>query len=275
MPTRLAPWTAGPVTLGIYREEVFRDGVNAVGGDDVAGERQAGAGRGVIGERIVDGVLAGEIAAKFGLGGVKAALNDAEMLAHPFVVGEDEELVFDDGRAEAIAELVALERLGFGREEVAGVEGVVAEEFVDAAVDLVGAGLGGDVDDAGGVAEFGLEEIALDLEFLDGVEGRVDGGVADARVAEFDAVEQVAGGAFALAADEDAAVGALGGGGDEAGRAFAGRDLGDDAGRERAEGEVIAAVQGKVFDGALGDQLAEGGGVGVGDFGVSADLDLL
>jgi len=47
----------------------------------------------------------------------------------------------------------------------------------------------GDIDDAGRVAELGLEEIALNFEFLHHIERRSDGAIADPRVAHFHAIE--------------------------------------------------------------------------------------
>ena len=68
------------------------------------------------------------------------------------VVAEEERLVLEHRAAEGAAELVLLEvRLGAAGavvEEVVGVEGVVAEELEGAAVELVGARLDLQVDDA-------------------------------------------------------------------------------------------------------------------------------
>ena len=52
---------------------------------------------------------------------------------------------------------------------------VPAAEVEDAAVELVGAAAGHDVDlGARGLAELGAVAVAMDLELLDGLHGRVD-----------------------------------------------------------------------------------------------------
>ena len=182
-------------------------------------------------------------------------------MTEAFVVSEDKEAVLNDGAADGEAELVALEGLGAAGEEGAGVEGVVAEEMEGRAVPLIGAAAAGDIDDAGGIAEFGLEEVALDLELLHGIERGGHRTIADARVAEFDAIEEVGGGTLALAADKQRAIRAAGSAADETGGPLRGRDLGHDARGERAEGEVITAVEREVVDRPASDSLAEGGGI--------------
>ena len=82
--------------------------------------------------------LAGQVAAaRVGVGNqVDAGL--VQVLAESFVVGEDERLVLLDRAAQRAAELVALKaRHGSAVEEVARIEGVVAQEFVQRSVHLV------------------------------------------------------------------------------------------------------------------------------------------
>ncbi len=92
--------------------------------------------------------------------------------------GEQEErLVLDHRSADVRAVLVLNEGrprdAGAVAEEVVGVERPVAQEFVEIAVDLVGTGLGGQVDDASGkAAELGAYIVRHDPEFLDSVGGR-------------------------------------------------------------------------------------------------------
>ena len=72
------------------------------------------------------------------------------------VVQEEERLVLFTGAAEGAAELILAQRFGDGRvrgscgglQERAGVEGVVLQIVVERTVQIVGAGLGDDVDDA-------------------------------------------------------------------------------------------------------------------------------
>jgi hypothetical protein len=68
--------------------------------------------------------------------------------------------------AEGATELVALEGLSLDGEEVAGVERVIADEFEEIAVELIGAGLGGGVEEAAAAIEFGGVGVLLDAEFL-------------------------------------------------------------------------------------------------------------
>ena len=65
-----------------------------------------------------------------------------QVLAESFVIAEDEGLIFLDRSAQRASKLVALKaRRGAGIEEVAGVQGVVSQEFVYRSVQLVRAGL--------------------------------------------------------------------------------------------------------------------------------------
>ena len=72
------------------------------------------------------------------------------------------------------AELLPLQLLGLAGEEVARVEGVVADEVEHGAVELVGAGLGGGVERAAGLRELGGVGALLHLEFLQGVDRGLD-----------------------------------------------------------------------------------------------------
>ena len=71
-------------------------------------------------------------------------------LPEPFVVAEQEHLVFLDRASQYSSELMALERRGADGciEEVPGVEGAVAQKFEHVSVQLVGPGGGHDVDRA-------------------------------------------------------------------------------------------------------------------------------
>ena len=88
--------------------------------------------------------------------------------ARALVRAEEEELVFDDRPADSAAELVALQRVLFGREEVARVQGAVAQELERAAVQFVRARLGHHVDDAATRVSVLRAEVArLQAEFLE------------------------------------------------------------------------------------------------------------
>lgn len=68
-----------------------------------------------------------------------------EVLTEFFVIGEEEGFVLLDRRADGTTKLIAFEAGNGGSvEEVARVKGIVAEEFVDGAVELVGSGLSDD-----------------------------------------------------------------------------------------------------------------------------------
>jgi len=94
-----------------------------------------------------------------------------KMLAKTFVIGEEKSLIRAKRAAGGGAELVALERRGGALvEKVGGVQCVVAEEFEDGAVPLIGAGLREDYNLAAGMfAEFGAVRVSLHVEFADGV----------------------------------------------------------------------------------------------------------
>ena len=100
-----------------------------------------------------------------------------------FINGEPEGFVSpvidfrdDERSAGASAEFVALEQaLGDAVAVVlptVGVEVVVAKEFEEDTMEFVGAGLGGDIDDAaGGAAELGRVSGGFDFEFPYGFDG--------------------------------------------------------------------------------------------------------
>jgi len=177
------------------------------------------------------------------LGGVgnKEAANVDVTTAKGFVVGKPEEFVFNGGPADGGAEDILAEgqtsiceEIG---EEAIGVEFVIAEEFEEGAVELVGAVLEGDVDDgAGGAAIFGGVAGGLDFELLHGVEMSVDG----------------EGDAF-LAGAIDIVAGCSGGG----------------AGDESGEGHEVAIADGHLQDCPVVDNLRERGSFRV-DEGLAA-----
>ena len=88
-----------------------------------------------------------------------------------FVVGEEEGLVLLDGTANGGAELILAQGLGLRRDlqERTGVRGAVLQVIVNRTVQIVGAGLGDDIDDAAErAAVFGAETVVDHAEFADG-----------------------------------------------------------------------------------------------------------
>ena len=85
----------------------------------------------------------------------------------PLIAAEEEHLVLQDRPAEHAAELIALEAVALGREGVARVEAVVADEVEGAAAEVVGAGLGDEIHRRRRVvAVAGRQRAGLDLELL-------------------------------------------------------------------------------------------------------------
>ena len=144
------------------------------------------------------------------------------------------------------------------REEVAGVEGVVAHEVEQRAVELVGARLGGRVQRAAGLRELGGVGALLDLEFLQRVDRRLDQRSALVVVGDVGAVQHERGLVAADAADGGArdVVGA-----DAQQVAAAGQQ--HRAGREAGQLVEAAAVQRQVDDLRVGDDVAERAGLAV------------
>src|SRR5262249_55213205 len=96
----------------------------------------------------------------------------------PLHAAEEEELVFDDRAAEAEAEVVVAQRRTRHParvvEEVVGVELVIAQELKGAAVELVIAAAGHDVDRRAGIAPVLRREIGgLDVDLADEVNAYV------------------------------------------------------------------------------------------------------
>ena len=81
--------------------------------------------------------------------------------------------------ADGSAELV-LPEFSFGNssgilKKIGSVELVIAKELPERSVEMVGAGLNGGIQNgSGGPSELGAKAIGLNLEFLDGVDGRAD-----------------------------------------------------------------------------------------------------
>ena len=153
---------------------------------------------------------------------------------------EEEELVFEDGGTDGVAELIAPVggagddggAIGAGAggvvKEAVRVEDLVLEEFVGVAVDAVGAGFGLDEDGGAAAAELSGEGVREDDEFLDSGDVDVLAGHALRGVVVIDAVDLEGGGAGAGAVEGDVGAGrergvvdaGVGAGGLEAGHHF-------------------------------------------------------
>src|ERR1700734_1924125 len=97
--------------------------------------------------------------------------------------GEAEEVLMIGGNGIGGAHPIAASPV----KEIIRVQIVVAHVLPGVAMESVGAGFEGRIDDAaGGVAEFGVEVAALEREFLDGIWWRDDGGVGPGIVATID-----------------------------------------------------------------------------------------
>jgi hypothetical protein len=156
------------------------------------------------------------------------------------------------------AELMPVELLLGLHEEVGGVEGVVAQELEEPAVELAAAGLGGGVEHAPRLAELGGVGALLDLELLQGVDRGLDVRPALVVVGHVHAVDLEGELAAAHAADRGA--------GDEVGADADQVAAAGEAGRARSEaGQLVEAapVEGQVRDLGVRDVLAERSRLGV------------
>ena len=194
----------------------------------------------------------------------------AEPLDEGLVAEEEEGAVARERSAERAAELVAVEvGLVVGVEEVARVERVVAVELVDAAVELVGARLGQDVDlPARVAAELGAVGVRLDPELANRLHAeRRAGGAAGRAVGEVvlqRAVEQVHVRARILTVDAHAEP-------VRDDRAAVAMRKGQHARLQQREVGVVAAVERQLLDRVGPDEITELGAGGVHERRVAGD----
>src|SRR5262249_5382836 len=120
---------AGRVGDRNVREEVLGYGIDPVGWDSVASERLAGICGRVEGQGGADRRQPTEVAPEQSLRGIGPALDHTQALLEVLEVTVDEDLVLLHISSTGRPVLIALEGLGAGREEVARVHGVVAEEL--------------------------------------------------------------------------------------------------------------------------------------------------
>src|SRR5262249_10861300 len=145
-------------------EKVLRYRIDAVRRNDIA--RHGRFGHGI--DQLCPRQEVGEVAGSFGRrrhegNNSRGCVSEARALVRP----EVEQLVFLDRSANAAPELIALERILHGSEELAGVQLSIAEKVKQAAMDLVGAGSRDDVDDAAArIAVLRGEVAGLETELL-------------------------------------------------------------------------------------------------------------
>ena len=175
-----------------------------------------------------------------------------------------------DGPAKISAKVIEAEFLLLDGVECAGIERVVANEFVGAAVERVGAGLEGDVDNGTGILPvFGAVVGGEHLELGDGVWVDVDKVVTAAIVLVVDAVHVPGEGVGA------ATVGGLAAGvsAKAAGKAKADRVVSGKAGDERKKLDEVAAIELKLGSLSACDKAVDfaAGGFDVGGIGTDGD----
>src|SRR6516164_1072610 len=174
-----------------------------------------------------------------------------------FESAEPEEAVLLDGSADVNAPLFTVEIGLDGSKAGAGGHTGTAAIGEGAAVDIVRAPLGDDVDSAGGGEAGGdVRRRSGDLEFLNGFLGEVEGGGADMLVYGVDTVNGDACFAAGAAPNGDAGVAGLGG---VEGAAF----VDFDAGLEAREFEIVAAIEGQLVDLAGIDDSTDDGLLGI------------
>ena len=162
--------------------------------------------------------------------------------------------------ADRSAELV-LPEFSFGNssgilEEICGVELVIAKEFPERPVEMVGAGLNGGIQNgSGGPSELGAKAIGLNLEFLDGVDRRADHKMrAVEEVDELNVIVNAVKQVVVLCGPQ-----AIRGKASAASEPTRVLLTLSDAGRELSKKDVVASIQWKSVYRAFTDDLSDGG----------------
>ena len=215
-----------------------------------------------------------EIAAERRLRGyVTDRLGRGSAGARRLVARKNKQLVLFDGSSDQASELVAPQRILRGGEEIARVEVSVADEFEQAAMELVGSRLGHDIDDRAGMQPVARgNAVGLHAEFLQGVgEGKRQVHIG-MRIVVIAAVEQIV-----IPVDL-----ASGYGDADSSRVIVRRD---DAARRvrrhhRSAGEQdqigrLPSIEREVHDPALIDDLGDGGVLRLHHYGVGRHSQLL
>jgi len=131
-------------------------------------------------------------------------------LLDAFAFGEEEEFVLENRAAHCAAELVALEGRvhGLGRGKAGA---VILEDVKGFAVEIIGAGVGGDQHLTGrGQLARGILRGVVDLELADGILRDVEDRRADILIGDVLAIEQDTGGAAGEAVDGQRRISGLG-----------------------------------------------------------------
>ncbi len=184
---RVVTGAVGQVRQRQHVDQLARRRVDAAGRHLVVRERrpdEAGAigiglrRQGVVqgNQRTGGGAVIAEVAGALRCGRHRLPVVLAAPLRGRFPAAKKEHPVAADRSAERPAELVSVQLLGFRwrGKRVAGVEGVVAQEFETDAVEGVGPGLDGRVDDgARSLAVLGREVVGLDAELGQRVDRRL------------------------------------------------------------------------------------------------------
>ncbi len=261
---RLAVDRRRDVAERVERHDVARHRVDGPWRQLVAGERHAAGGD--VDERRRE---AGEIAGTLLRRRHGRRRRDPLLVEEALVVGEHERAIGAERTADRAAGLMLVERLDVAREEVAGVERVVAHEVVEAAVVLIAARTRHDAGRrAAGAAVLGRRALRQDPELGDGVDRHFQRVAAVHAVHVLHAVHEVD---VLLGPHAVDGVGlplpqrAAGGGDAERQRR--------DAGLQQAELREVAAVQRQVLQLAAGDHAAERVGGRVDQLRAAADRD--
>ena len=171
-----ASGSAGIAGGGVKHHACLRRNGAAVGSrnHDGLGARRSGAGP--VRANVVAQQSAKISAALFG-GGDRRNFRSADVAAGSLVTEESEQLVLDDRAAERSAELVPTDGRIDAAERVSRVEEIVAEIFEGRAVQFVGAGFRGGLQQrARHVAELRVVVASCDFEFFEDVRVGIDHG---------------------------------------------------------------------------------------------------
>src|SRR5262249_53703473 len=128
------------------------------------------------------GKKGGEVAATLRRRGYKRRAGSAQIaLDGSLIATKEKQLVFDHWPSERATELVSLDQVVAGGEEISGVQRAISEEVEGAAVELIRARFRDHIHDgASGVAVLGAESVGLHAEFFERV--RVRSRIVDVQI---------------------------------------------------------------------------------------------
>ena len=126
--------------------------------------------------------------------------------AAAFIRSEEECSVFLNGTAKSSAKLVLLIVRGGRIEKASGIQRLIAEKLIGAAVPIVGAGFGDNIDDGAGVAAvFGVKGVGENAKFSDAIGRWLNGRRVHEQVVAVAAVHAKVVGASTAAIDRNGA----------------------------------------------------------------------